>query len=250
MNELIDLDKISLQLSNKSILDSVSLKVREREIVTLIGPNGAGKSSLLKLVSGLLKPSGGKITRQSQLRMGYVPQRLQFDASLPMTVNRFLTLAGGSQQDHEQCLAQLAIAHLHRDQLHTLSGGELQRVLLARAILRKPQLLLLDEPAQGVDAGGQVELYRTIAKLREQLNCAVLMVSHDLHLVMAQTDTVYCLNRHVCCQGAPENVAQHPEYKQLFGQDAADIAFYTHHHDHNHGLHGEVIHTGCNHPHA
>lgn len=251
MSALIQLHDVSLRLAAKVILDGINLQVQPREIVTLIGPNGAGKSSLVKLVSGLLAPTSGAVTRAPGLRMGYVPQRLQFDTSLPMNVGRFLALAGSDKHAQQACLAQLNIENLRATQLHNLSGGELQRVLLARAILRKPQLLLLDEPAQGVDVGGQIELYRTIVSLRDQLNCGVLMVSHDLHLVMAQTDTVYCLNRHMCCQGAPESVSQHPEYLQLFGQNSADIAIYTHHHDHDHNLQGDVVHSAeCHHPHA
>jgi zinc transport system ATP-binding protein len=257
MTPLVELQQVSLTLSQRSILQSINLQVAAGEIVTLIGPNGAGKSSLVKLVCGLLSPSSGRLWRQEQLRIGYVPQRLQVDAHLPIKVGRFLRLTGASQQ---ACLAQLQglqIDHLHNSLLHNLSGGEWQRVLLARALLRAPQLLILDEPAQGVDVTGQLELYRTIAGLRDQLGCGVLMVSHDLHWVMAQTDTVYCLNRHLCCQGAPERVSQHPAYLELFGKEAAALAVYTHHHDHEHNLHGEVVShptdcasTGCQHHHG
>ncbi|HNG60100.1 MAG TPA: zinc ABC transporter ATP-binding protein ZnuC [Cellvibrionaceae bacterium] len=238
------------------LLQQVSLQVAKGEVVTLIGPNGAGKTSLVKLVCGLVRPSAGEIVRAADLRIGYVPQRLAFDATLPISVHSFLALTG-SQQAAAEAMQRLQIEALKHSLLHSLSGGELQRVLLARALLRRPSLLILDEPAQGVDINGQLELYQTIADLRDELNCGVLMVSHDLHWVMAKTDTVYCLNRHICCQGAPELVSQHPEYLQLFGQNAPAIAIYTHHHDHEHNLHGDVVPQAghihgpaCNHQHS
>lgn len=251
MSELIKLDRVSLQIGSKVLLQQVSLKVAKGEVVTLIGPNGAGKTSLVKLVCGLLSPSQGVIERAAHLRLGYVPQRLAFDATLAISVGSFLALTG-SQQAVAAAMGRLQIEGLAGNLLHSLSGGELQRVLLARAFLRKPELLILDEPAQGVDINGQLELYQTIAELRDELNCGVLMVSHDLHWVMAKTDTVYCLNRHICCQGAPELVSQHPEYLQLFGQNAPAIAIYTHHHDHDHNLHGDVVPLthSCNHEHS
>lgn len=257
MDELIRLESVSMQIGSKVLLQQVSLKVDKGEVVTLIGPNGAGKTSLVKLVCGLLAPSQGVIERGANLRIGYVPQRLAFDATLPISVHSFLALTASGKQAIAEAMARVQIEGLANNLLHALSGGELQRVLLARAFLRKPSLLILDEPAQGVDINGQLELYQTIADLRDELNCGVLMVSHDLHWVMAKTDTVYCLNRHICCQGAPEQVSQHPEYLQLFGQNAPAIAIYTHHHDHDHNLHGDVVPLGqhahsssCNHNHS
>lgn len=252
MHELIRLEDVSLRIGNKVLLQQVNLRVQQGEIVTLIGPNGAGKTSLVKLVCALLQPSAGQLVRAPNLRIGYVPQRMAFDATLPISVRQFLQLVGCAKNALNHAMTRLQIAELAGDLLHSLSGGELQRVLLARAFLRRPQLLILDEPAQGVDINGQLELYQTIATLRDELNCGVLMVSHDLHWVMAKTDTVYCLNRHICCQGAPELVSQHPEYLQLFGQNAKAIAVYTHHHDHEHNLHGDVVpgHVhgpGCSH---
>lgn len=247
---LISLDKVSLTFEGNQVLQAVSLTVAPAEIVTLIGPNGAGKSSLVKLVTGLVLPSAGKISRAAKLRIGYMPQRLKLEPSLPMTTRRFLDLASKDKKALDACCERLDISALLNTPLNNLSGGELQRILLARAILRRPNLLILDEPTQGVDVTGQAELYRIITELRDELGCGVLMVSHDLHLVMAQTDTVYCLNRHVCCQGAPESVSQHPEYLELFGKEAAEeIAVYTHHHDHEHKLSGEVVGGGCQHNH-
>ncbi|HEY6528263.1 MAG TPA: zinc ABC transporter ATP-binding protein ZnuC [Cellvibrionaceae bacterium] len=251
MNELIRLENVSLEFGKKLLLQKVNLRVVSGEIVTLIGPNGAGKTSLVKLVCGLLTPSLGQIVRSPGLRIGYVPQRMAFDATLPISVRQFLALTNNDGKAIAQAMERLQITDLSKNLLHSLSGGELQRALLARAFLRRPELLILDEPAQGVDINGQLELYQTIAALRDELNCGVLMVSHDLHWVMAKTDTVYCLNRHICCQGAPELVSQHPEYLQLFGQNAPAIAFYTHHHDHDHNLHGDVVpHQSCGHDHA
>lgn len=247
---LITLQQVSWQRDGNDILQNVSFSITPGEIVTLIGPNGAGKTSLVNLVTGLAVPNSGKILRREKLRLGYMPQHLRFDASLPITVERFLRLASDDQKALQTYADRLGIKALLPTQLQNLSGGEMQRVLLTRAVLRQPQLLVLDEPTQGVDVLGQAELYRHISELRDELACGVLMVSHDLHLVMAKTDTVICLNRHICCHGAPESVTRHPEYIQLFGQQAADeIAVYTHHHDHEHDIHGDVVHdhSQCNH---
>lgn len=184
-----------------------------------------------------------------------MPQKLHIEPSLPLTVKRFLALAAkASEHELQDALARVGIQHLLHNPIQQLSGGETQRVLLARAILRKPELLVLDEPVQGVDIAGQAELYRLINQLRDQLNCGVLMVSHDLHLVMANTDTVVCLNKHVCCHGHPEKVSSHPAYLELFGSAAqADIAVYAHNHDHSHDIHGDVVdthdHAKCSHDH-
>lgn len=247
---LVSLNNVNLQIGNQTILQTISFDIQTKEIITVIGPNGAGKSSLIKLISGLTQPTAGKIIRKPSLRLGYVPQKLHLDKSLPLKVSRFLSLANVSKTARNNALATLSIEHLSTKQMHSLSGGELQRVLLARAVARKPDLLLLDEPLQGVDVNGQVELYRLIAQLRDQLHCAILMVSHDLHLVMAQTDSVLCLNQHICCHGRPESVSQHPEYLKLFGRKAAaEIAVYTHHHDHHHAIDGHIEHCNseCNH---
>lgn len=247
---LLQLRDISFRSRDKTILKDVSFGLSRNEIVTVIGPNGAGKSTLVKIVLGLLKPSSGTIEHSGQWIVGYVPQRLSLDNTLPMKVSRFLSLAQVSKAERNSSLQRLGVFHLINQQIHSLSGGELQRVLLARAIARKPDILVLDEPLQGVDVTGQIELYRLIASLRESLNCTILMVSHDLHLVMAQTDSVICLNHHICCQGKPESVSQHPEYLKLFGPKAVqDIAVYQHHHDHHHDLHGDAVdcNENCNH---
>ena len=198
--ELLSLGNVSLRLNATDVLEGVNLSVRRGEIVTLIGPNGAGKTSLVRIVLGLLKASGGKVWRQPRLRIGYMPQKLQIDPSLPLTVLRFLLLVPGTRRPAvEAALAEVGAEHLIARPLQQVSGGELQRILLARALLRQPDLLVLDEPVQGVDVNGQIELYQLITRLRDRYGCGVLMVSHDLHLVMATTNTVVCLNRHVCC---------------------------------------------------
>lgn len=246
---LIACDHVSWRREGVDVLQTISFEIAAGEIVTLIGPNGAGKTSLVNLVIGLAQPTGGRILRQPRLRLGYMPQHLRFDSTLPLSVERFLRLATQDRTAITSYSKRLGILGLLHQQLQNLSGGELQRVLLTRAVLRRPQLLVLDEPTQGVDVLGQADLYRHISELRDELGCGVLMVSHDLHLVMAKTDTVICLNRHVCCHGAPESVAQHPEYLQMFGRQAEEIAIYTHRHDHEHDLHGDVVEPGTAQPH-
>lgn len=242
---LLRLEGVCYQHDDTSILSDIDLSMNKGEIVTLIGPNGAGKTTLVKLVLGLLQPSQGIVSRKKKLRIGYMPQHLHIDPTLPITVKRFLQLANTNRSAIEQVLQEVGIAELLDRPIQRISGGEMQRVLLARALLRKPELLVLDEPAQGVDINGQNELYQLISTIRDRQGCGVLMVSHDLHLVMAQTDTVICLNHHVCCHGYPEQVSNDPAYRELFGaQQAAALAIYQHHHDHDHDIHGDVI---CNH---
>ncbi|TBU96568.1 zinc ABC transporter ATP-binding protein ZnuC [Stutzerimonas kirkiae] len=239
---LIRLDDVGVRFGTQAVLDGVRLRVERGEIVTLIGPNGAGKTTLVRSVLGLLKPDSGEVWRKPRLRIGYMPQKLHVDATLPLSVLRFLRLV--PKVDRARALAALAevgAAHVIDSPLQRVSGGELQRVLLARALLREPELLVLDEPVQGVDVAGQAELYRLIGQLRERYGCGVLMVSHDLHLVMSSTDQVVCLNRHVCCSGHPEQVSADPAFIELFGQDARSLAIYHHHHDHSHDLQGGVV---------
>lgn len=239
---LVRLEQVSWCQNDLQILRDVSLSIRPGKIVTVIGPNGAGKSSLVNLVIGLHQPTSGRVIMQPRLRVGYMPQHLRFDGSLPISVGRFLRLASKDAKAIARHSERLGVHHLLATQLQNLSGGELQRVLLTRALLREPQLLVLDEPTQGVDVMGQADLYRIITEVRDELGCGVLMVSHDLHLVMARTDTVICLNQHICCQGEPETIGRHPEFVEMFGAEAAEeLAVYTHHHDHQHDLHGDVI---------
>ena len=246
---LLSLTDVGFRRHGNAILDNVSLQVQRGEIVTLIGPNGAGKTSLVRIVLGLLKPDSGQVQRESRLRVGYMPQKLQIDATLPLNVLRFLLLAPGVKRAAAmQALAEVGAEHLAQRPLQQVSGGEQQRILLARALLRQPDLMVLDEPVQGVDVNGQIELYRLITELRDRYGCGVLMVSHDLHLVMATTNTVVCLNRHVCCSGRPEQVSTDPAFVALFGEQASALAVYNHQHDHSHDMHGEIVDGSHQHP--
>lgn len=249
---LVSAQGLTARFGRRVVLQAIDLQVRSGEIVTLIGPNGAGKSTLVRLVLGLLKPSGGRLWVRPNLRVGYMPQRLRLDESLPLSVGGFLALSGiRDRRRLADTAAELGVVHLLQRPMAGLSGGETQRVLLARSLLRQPQLLVLDEPVQGVDVTGQSELYGLIGRIRDRLDCGVLMVSHDLHLVMESTDTVLCINQHLCCSGHPEAISQHPAYLELFGASAVrGLAVYAHQHDHRHDMHGNVIGTQEGHKHG
>lgn len=237
---LISARGLSLTRNETPILEAVDLDISASEIVTLIGPNGAGKTSLVRVLLGLEKPDAGTIRRRDGLVIGYVPQRFDLDRTIPLTVERFMMLGQRAKVGEiEAALASVGAATTRERQVTQLSGGEMQRVLLARALLRNPSLLVLDEPVRGVDYAGEAELYGLIGRIRIERNVAILLVSHDLHVVMAQSDRVVCINRHVCCQGVPEAVARTAEYTRLFGPDAARaFAIYRHSHDHAHDLSG------------
>jgi zinc transport system ATP-binding protein len=240
---LIEAAGVIVRMGKNELLSGVDLAIYPSEIVSLIGPNGAGKTTLIRSFLGIQPIAAGKIARRLGLVIGYVPQRLQLDPILPISVNRFLSLGRVHRgEDPAVALDEVGVRRLRGASLHDLSGGEFQRVLLARALARRPDLLILDEPAQGIDFSGQIELYRLIETIRDQRGCGVLMVSHDLHIVMSGTNRVICLNRHVCCAGQPEAVSRHPDYQRLFGPRASqNLAVYTHHHDHRHDLAGEVV---------
>jgi len=240
---------LDLSLGGRTILSHVDLTVSEREIVTLIGPNGAGKTMLLRLLLGLKAPDAGEVVRRPGLTVGYLPQKFTVDATLPLTVLRMLSLTSKAEKDVAKAhLEEVGAGHLGRALVHELSGGELQRVMLARALMRDPDLLVLDEPMQGVDFTGELDLYELIGRLRDRRGCGILLVSHDLHLVMASTDSVVCLNNHVCCAGRPETVSRDPKYLELFGSRAAEsLAVYAHAHDHDHDLSGDVVDHGHGH---
>ena len=240
-NALISARGLWLTRSGRAILQGVDLDIGAGEIVTLIGPNGAGKTTLVRVLLGLEPADKGTTLRKPGLVIGYVPQRFEVERAIPLTVSRFVDLGRRAEEDAiEKVLAEVGAGRLGDRQLAELSGGELQRVLLARALIRSPALLVLDEPVRGVDYVGEAELYTLIGRLRSERGFGVLLVSHDLHVVMAQSDRVVCLNRHVCCSGVPQSVAQHPEYARLFGPQAARaFGLYHHHHDHGHDLAGE-----------
>jgi len=235
-------ENVSLILGAQSILSGVDLAVAPGESVTLVGPNGAGKTMLLRVLMGLVAPTSGVVTRRSGLRVGYSPQTLAPDPILPMDLRRFVGIGSDASQSHRsQALDEVGIGDLSHRPIHELSGGEMRRAMLARALLRDPEILVLDEPVQGVDLAGQVELYERISRAKTDQGSAVLMVSHDLNLVMVATDRVICLNHHVCCEGAPDSVRGNAEFRALFGDDVEGLAVYTHHHDHAHGADGEVV---------
>lgn len=240
---LVEVAGAGVRRGGRWLVESVDLKIRRGEIVTLIGPNGSGKSTTAKMITGVLKPDAGAVRRRADLRVGYVPQKLAIDWTLPLTVHRLMTLTSRhSDGDIAAVLEAVGIPHLAGADVQHLSGGEFQRALLARAMIRKPDLLVLDEPVQGVDFSGEVALYDLITKIRDETQCGVLLISHDLHVVMAATDTVVCLNGHVCCTGSPSTVFHSEEYKQLFGaRSAATLALYEHRHDHTHLPDGRVL---------
>lgn len=233
---LIKCDKLSVHFGKRKVLSNINLSVNPQEIVTVLGPNGSGKTTLFKTLIGALHPSSGVLKKKPGLKIGYVPQRLHIDETLPMTVKRFMNLPSGhSANTVADALDHAGVPHLDKQQIMDLSGGQFQRVLLARALLGNPDLLLLDEATQGLDHRGSADFYRQIASVRDKLGCAIVMISHELHVVMRQTDRVICLNGHICCQGKPETVSDSPEYHALFGLDKeSEAALYLHqgHHPH------------------
>jgi len=244
---LVVADQINYNIGENQILQNVSATLHNGEIVTLIGPNGSGKTTFIRILLGLIKPSSGTLTHKPDLHIGYVPQKLIIEPSLPLTVGRFLKFGvpqGPNRQKGKRAsvLNEVGAPDLYDASIHELSGGELQRVMLARALLRNPDLLVLDEPVQGVDITGQNEIYDLISRIRDERNCGIIMVSHDLHIVMASTNRVICLNHHICCEGKPEIVAMDPAFRSIFGSTAADrLAIYHHHHDHTHDQDGKAV---------
>ncbi len=240
-NTLVKLENAGYSQNNKWLVRGVSLEVEKGKIVTLIGPNGSGKSTTAKIALGIYKKIEGKVEKYTK-KVGYVPQKVSIDWTLPLRVNDFMVLTENLNDDAiNEALSLTGVEHLKNKNLGNLSGGEFQRVLLARAISKKPELLVLDEPVQGVDFTGEIALYELIKKISDELNCGILLISHDLHTVMSATDHVVCLNGHVCCSGSPIDVAKNNEYKALFGEQASQIlSVYEHRHDHVHSNEGEI----------
>tara|TARA_B100000676_G_scaffold219049_1_gene215974 strand:+ start:569 stop:1291 length:723 start_codon:yes stop_codon:yes gene_type:complete len=233
---LIKISNLEVKYGSKFVLKNMNLSLKAGEIVTIVGPNGSGKTTLFKAIIGTVSVSKGTIEVKPNLRIGYVPQQLKIDQTLPITVERFLKL---SNINFEKSLDKTELILGSKDlldvQINSLSGGEMQRVLLARALINDPQVLLLDEATRGLDQPGVAAFYRKIENIRKSTNCAILMISHDLHVVMSSSDRVICVNGHICCQGTPEIVATSPEYQALFGGDVdGTFALYRHHHDHKH----------------
>ena len=240
-NILVKLNEVGFQQNKKWLVKGVSLQVERGKIVTLIGPNGSGKSTTAKIALGIYKNIEGQVEKFTS-NIGYVPQKISIDWTLPLRVKDFMILTDNLKDDAlDEALTLTGVKHLKDKNLGNLSGGEFQRVLLARAISKKPELLVLDEPVQGVDFTGEIALYELIKKISEKLNCGILLRSHDLHTVMTATDYVVCLNGHVCCSGSPKDVARNNEYKALFGEQASQtLSVYEHKHDHEHSNDGEI----------
>lgn len=239
---LASLDSVGVVRRDRWLIRDVGFTLRKGEIISLIGPNGAGKSTVSKVLSGLIKPDVGTVEKSPDITIGYVPQRANIAATMPMTVRRLMKLSRPcDDREIEAALEEINIKALADCPVQRLSGGEFQRALLARALLRKPDLLILDEPAQGLDIHGEAKLYGQIMEVRDRLDCGVLLICHNLHMVMAQTDTVICLNSHVCCSGTPEQVVNNREFVRLFGGDVArSHALYHHQHDHSHQIDGSI----------
>lgn len=227
---LLKIKQLNYKINQHAILENIHFTLKKQQILTIIGPNGAGKSTLIKLILGILKPTSGVIEKTKPLTIGYVPQKLRLESTIPLTVLRFLKLNQTLQGlSIEAALSKVnALPLLHKEMIH-LSGGEMQRVLMAQAIIKKPDLLILDEPAQGVDVKGQIEFYDLMVQIRDEFECSVIVISHDLHLVAAKTDEVICLNKKICCMGAPILISEHPEFIKLFGENAfQSLAIYAH----------------------
>ncbi len=240
---LLKLENAGYTVNDKSLVKGVSFEVKQGEIVTLIGPNGSGKSTTAKIALGIHKKINGKVKKFTN-KIGYVPQKISVDWTLPLRVIDFMILTENLTDDQINIALNLTgVEHLKNKNLSNLSGGEFQRVLISRAIAKQPNLLVLDEPVQGVDFKGEVALYELIKKISEKINCGILLISHDLHVVMSATDFVICLNGHVCCSGKPHIVAQNEKYKELFGDRASNVlSLYEHQHDHSHSQDGTINH--------
>ena len=238
---LLKVENAGVSINDKSLVKGVSFEIKKGEIVTLIGPNGSGKSTTAKIALGIYKKIDGKVKKYTD-KIGYVPQKISIDWTLPIRVLDFMTLTEELTQDQINIALNLTgVEHLKDKSLSNLSGGEFQRVLIARAISKKPELLVLDEPVQGVDFKGEIALYELIKQISEKMKCGILLISHDLHVVMSATDFVLCLNGHVCCSGAPHKVVKDSKYKELFGDRASNIlSLYEHKHDHTHSQDGTI----------
>jgi zinc transport system ATP-binding protein len=235
MTEIANLTNISMSFDGNKILYDVNMSIKEGEIITIIGPNGSGKSTLAKILIGLIEPTSGSRTVKENIKLAYMPQKMIVNQQLPITVQRFLQLNSISKEQLTDICKELEIEHILARQMSEISGGEMQRILLARSLLSSPNLLILDEPMQGVDLNGQIWFYKLLAKFRDERKISIIIISHDLHMVMKATDKVLCLNHHICCFGTPGDLISDPAYIKTFGQSSLDtMAIYSHHHDHVH----------------
>ena len=240
-NLLVKLENAGVYKSSKWLVKGISFEVNNGQIVTLIGPNGSGKTTTAKMILNILNADEGLVTSNTN-KMAYVPQKINIDWTMPLRVIDFMKLTSSLNNiDIIESLTLTGVEKLLFNEVHNLSGGEFQRVLIARAIAKKPELLVLDEPVQGVDFNGEIALYNLIKKISDKLNCGILLISHDMHFVMSATDHVICLNGHICCSGTPSSVVKNPAYIKLFGEHNAEtLSYYQHHHDHSHNNDGSV----------
>lgn len=230
---LCSLENISLEVNKSQLLRNISMTIDKGEITTLIGPNGGGKTSIARILLGILKPTSGEIIKDKNLRIGYMPQKISFDNTIPLTAQDFIKLSNKKIEIDEDLVKRLNVKSIMNRQLQDLSGGQLQKILLIKALSNNPNLLVLDEPTQYLDINAIEDFYNIIDDIKKTKNCSILLISHDLLAVMKKTDAVYCINKHICCHGSPENVNNHPEYISLFG-NKSNVAIYQHHHDHKH----------------
>ena len=240
---LVKLENAGVQRTSKWLVKGISFEISQGQIVTLIGPNGSGKTTTAKMILNIMNADEGQITRNTD-KMAYVPQKINIDWTMPLRVIDFMKITNNLNDNQViESLTTTGVDKLLYNQIHNLSGGEFQRVLIARAIAKKPDLLVLDEPVQGVDYNGEIALYNLIKKISVNLNCGILLISHDMHFVMSTTDHVVCLNGHICCSGTPSSVIKNPEYIKLFGEHNSEtLSYYQHHHDHSHDNDGSVSH--------
>ena len=240
-NPLVKLENAGVYKSSKWLVKGISFEVNNGQIVTLIGPNGSGKTTTAKMILNILNADEGHVTNNTN-KMAYVPQKINIDWTMPLRVIDFMKITSSiNNAQITEALTLTGVEKLLYDEVHNLSGGEFQRVLIARAVAKKPELLVLDEPVQGVDFNGEIALYNLIKKISDKLNCGILLISHDMHFVMSATDHVICLNGHICCSGTPSSVVKNPAYIKLFGEHNAEtLSFYQHHHDHSHNKDGSV----------
>ena len=240
---LVKLENAGVQRMSKWLVKGISFEISQGQIVTLIGPNGSGKTTTAKMILNIMNADEGQITRNTD-KMAYVPQKINIDWTMPLRVIDFMKITNNLNNNQViESLTTTGVDKLLYNQIHNLSGGEFQRVLIARAIAKKPDLLVLDEPVQGVDFNGEIALYNLIKKISVHLNCGILLISHDMHFVMSTTDHVVCLNGHICCSGTPSSVVKNPEYIKLFGEHNSEtLSYYQHHHDHSHDNDGSVSH--------
>jgi len=229
---IIELKNIGLKIGAQQIIDKISLQLKRGKITTLIGPNGGGKTSIARILLGILKPSAGEVIHHEKIRIGYMPQKIEIEKTIPLTAVDFIKIGHEKVALDHDLIKRLNCEKILQKQIHQLSGGQLQKIIFLRALMQNPDLLVLDEPTQYMDLATIADFYKIIAEIAEKKNCAILLISHDLHMVMQKTDFVFCINHHVCCHGAPQDINQHPEYLSLFGDRA--IALYQHHHDHKH----------------